>query len=134
MKKLISFLTASILWFGLSVSITSCDKDNEESTDSASLIGTWRHDFSSGYQLMTFNSNFHGSIYEVDYAAHNWSDSFTWKYTPASSDLVLFSDEEHEVETYKVILLTNDVLILQYYVYDEYGKDEDEPDTWYRVE
>lgn len=40
----------------VSVSFVSCGSDDKED-DVASIIATWRYDFSSGYVLLVFNSN-----------------------------------------------------------------------------
>lgn len=130
MKKWITFLTAALMLLGMGA-MTACSDDDNSAGSAAStgLVGTWRRDSSCGYQHMTFNSNGNGYFLEIDYEFGNDSDTFYWNYTPSSSDLVLTDDDGH-METYKVLLLTRDQLIIQYYC--EFGTDPSE--TWYRVE
>ena len=42
----------------MSVGFMSCSKDDDVKKDSVgSLVGTWRYNFSSGYDLLTFDQN-----------------------------------------------------------------------------
>lgn len=114
---------------GLAFCVTSCDKDDDSDSSSASagFVGTWRSDFSTGYQLMTFKANNTGTFLEIDYASTNYSYTFTWNYNPSSQKLRII-DEDGYIEDYLVILLTRDQAIIQYD--DGYERLE----TWYRVE
>lgn len=124
MRKLISIMFASLLAIGLAMNLSSCNNESSVENEKVPFLGTWRLDFSSGYQLMTFKANHTGSIAEIDYAAHNWSDLFTWKYLPSSQKLVLLYEEEDEEIDYTIINITANQMILHF----------DDTEIWYRVE
>ena len=107
------------MMLGLSFCVTSCDKDDNQgpTTESEKLLGTWRSDFETGYQLMTFKDNNYGTFLEFDSAAESYSDSFSWNYIQSTQKLRLIDDEGY-VEDYLVLLIANDRMILQY---DDHG-------------
>lgn len=114
----------------LSVGIASCDKEEpepqkeetkkEETVSESLLVGTWRHNFSSGYSVKCFRAN--GTGYEQEYdeddgglgSKHN----FEYTYNEKTGKLKLTYDEGDEIDDcetwiYEVVYLTSSTLELE---------------------
>jgi len=86
------------------------------------LVGTWKHTYGEGYELITFYDNNRGvySLYDLgEWDANN--DSFT--YTYSNNIITLRWDKDHDVETMRVESLTSTQLVLDW---------DDEVCTFYR--
>jgi len=119
-----------------SFALTSCSDDNKDEPDSSSesVVGVWRHDFSTGYRLLTFEKNGEYSEVEFDKAGGNWSESGTYSIKGNVMTRVL---SDGDVEVYSILTHTAKKLILRYegkYIgqYDQYYDDDFE--DWTRVE
>lgn len=103
MYKKIDFRLLTLLMVALfSCSLLSCssdddDNDNEEDVQS-SIYGTWKYEFSSGYQLMTFNQNGTYLLQEIDDEDGDWSDEGTFTYR----DGTLILDGEEKFQVYSI--------------------------------
>ena len=96
MKKVFNYLLIVTLLIGTAVSFGSCkDDDEDEKTGGYSIVGTWKHTFSTGYVLWTFNSNGTCVWSEKDYASESYTDYETYVYE--NGVLVCFDGDESEV-------------------------------------
>lgn len=108
--KLFLLLTA----FCGSLALSACSNDDDEnnngggSTGNSMLVGTWRHDFSTGYQLITFKSNGTGVMQEYDAADGGWydPDSFNYSHNLTKNTVFLYFEDGERV-TYQITQLTN---------------------------
>lgn len=102
------------------VSCSSDDKDDDGGNNIEvveSLVGTWKYTFSTGYQLVTFKSNGKGSLKEIDNAAEDYEDSFTYSYDSDSQVLKIYWEDE-DPEEWQVVSITSKKLV----VIDEDGE------------
>ena len=56
--------------------LVSCgdNDDDEPKPTSNSIVGTWRSEFSDGYQLLSFNKDGTYTLVEIDNQSGNWSE------------------------------------------------------------
>ena len=111
--KLLSMLVILFMGFAV-VSCSSDDKDDDGGNNTEiveSLTGTWKYTFSTGYQLITFNSNGKGTLKEIDYAAENYEESFTYFFNTSSQILIIYWEGEEPTE-WQVVSITNKKLVL----------------------
>lgn len=103
MKSLKSVLFVFILLLA-GLSFVSCDKDDDEgngnSGGTSALVGTWRHEFSSGYILVTFKSDGTGSWKEIDYDSESFMDKFDYEYDKKEEVLTLWYEDGDTEEWY----------------------------------
>ena len=102
------------------VSCSSDDKDDDGGNNIEvveSLVGTWKYTFSTGYQLVTFKSNGKGSLKEIDYAAEDYEESFTYSCDSDSQVLKIYWEDE-DPEEWQVVSITSKKLV----VIDEDGE------------
>lgn len=121
------------LFFGIafvaicSCILISCDKkDKNEPSDEKTIVGTWRHDFSVGYQIGVFKDDGTGTMWEYDaeYGGIEWSKTFTYYYVKSSDQYKIV--EKGDYNTYvsvATILSKNEMIII--------NPDEEE-EKWYR--
>lgn len=100
---------------GLSfVSCSSDDNDDDGGNNTEvveSLVGTWKYTFSTGYQLITFRSNGKGTLKEIDYAAEDYEDPFTYSYNANNQILKMYWEDEDPSE-WEVVSITSKKLVL----------------------
>lgn len=98
-------------------SVVSCSSDNKDddggndTEEVVSLVGTWKYNFSTGYQLITFKSNGKGTVKEIDYEAEDYEESFTYSYNANSQILRMYWDGEDPSE-WQVVSNTSNKLVL----------------------
>ncbi len=124
--------------------LTACsddkDKDDEPNVPNlegnVSVVGVWRHDFSSGYQLMTLGRNGSFSLVEFDYESEDYSDSGT--YSVKNNIMTVEVGDEEGI--YTILSLTRNKMVLRFedsriirYNNSREGYDED-IEVWTRVE
>ena len=95
MKKVFNYLLIVTLLLGTAVSFNSCKDDDDEDSNKSKIVGTWKHTFSTGYVLWTFNSNGTCVWSEKDYASVSYTDYGT--YTYKDGVLVVYMGDEGEV-------------------------------------
>ena len=104
---------------GLSfVSCSSDDNDDDGGNKTEfveSLAGTWKKDFSTGYELITFKSNGKGTMKEFDEDEYH-EESFSYSYNASKKVLKINWDDDY-TEEWTVISLTSKKLV----VMDEEG-------------
>ncbi len=123
--------------------LTACsddkDKDDEPNVPNlegnVTVVGVWRHNFSSGYQLMTLGRDGSYSLVEFDHESGNWSDTGTY-FVKNNTMSVVCGDEKEE---YTILSLTRSKMVLRYeggdYWYNNSREEYDEDiEEWTRVE
>lgn len=94
----------------VSVVVVSCSKDEKENvpTQGSSIIGTWRHEFSSGYIMMFFSSNNTGYYQEYDEedGGLRRKHNFTYIYSESQQRLVLIEDDG-DTDEYIVVYINS---------------------------
>lgn len=95
----------------------SCGNDDDETKDF--LIGTWKHQFSTGYVYYTFNENGTGRYLEID-ENEKHDDAFTYIHYPKECRIKLIEEGEVEYIYYEKVSDT------QLLVYDF----SDDVDVW----
>ncbi len=75
------------------------------------IVGSWKHTFSSGYVIYTFNADGTGSEIEVDYADGNHASNFSYVYNGEEGVVVILYDDGYE-ETLEVLFVSSDVIYL----------------------
>lgn len=98
----------------LSISFVSCggndDKKNEP--EKAAIIGTWRHDFSSGYILLVFKKDGTGYIEEYDHNSIQYSDPITYYYDDLKERYMIVEADGDHTYTYPVQYYNETTLVL----------------------
>ena len=98
MKKVFNYLLIVTLLIGTAVSFGSCkDDDEDEKTGGYSIVGTWKHTFSTGYVLWTFNSNGTCVWSEKYYGYEEISLTDYGTYTYKDGALIVYMGDEREV-------------------------------------
>ena len=115
----------------LSVFTASCssdsndDENNGNAEEEYSIVGTWRHDFSSGYCEITFKKDGTGYGEENDegngYAPEHFS--YTFEYTYRNDKVTIIYDDDDEIETGQIIWVNKNKFIADI---------ADENSTWVR--
>ena len=96
MKKIFNYLLIVTLLIGTAVSFGSCKDDDEEDSNKSKIVGTWKHTFSTGYVLWTFNSN--GTcVWSEKYYAYEISLTDYGTYTYKDGALIVYMGDEREV-------------------------------------
>ena len=116
MKKVFNYLLIVTLLLGTAVSFNSCKDDDDEDSNKSKIVGTWKHTFSTGYVLWTFNSNGTCVWSEKDYASVSYTDYGT--YTYKDGVLVVYMGDEGE--TWNLTWVDKNHFI------------DDDGDDWYR--
>ena len=106
----------------VSVGFVSCgddDDEDEKKIDEVTIIGTWRLDYSSGYELLTFNSNGKGTLSEYNYEGKkeilDEIEAFDYIFNESTMTLRILAGDE--VEIWKVESLTSTQMIIDGDVY-----------------
>lgn len=135
MKKIFYLLFVATLC----VALAGCSKDNEDASGETpntpepgggtqvTLVGTWRHNFSTGYVLMYFGSSGKGWLQEYDEADGGWYDKDIFSYTYSATRKTITFTYEGETERYDVLSLSASELVLQY------EDDDDDITRWTRL-
>lgn len=128
MKKFIHYMTVLLTVCLCSIALTSCGDDDDDKKDgpagggptgggptgTVTILGTWYSSY--GDDSYTFNAN--GSVLVKEYDAQgNVSDQWTESYV-FGNNVLTFIDEEGDVDTYAVVKLTANELVLR----DEEGE------------
>lgn len=100
----------------MAVAFTGCSSDDDDNDggkkSSSSIVGTWRYNFSTGYQIVTFNSNGTGSMREHDnYDGMDDTDYFRYSYNKSAGLISIIYDDD-EMEFFTVRSVTSSELIV----------------------
>lgn len=117
-KNLLNWMTILMVTI-MSVGFVSCSSDDDDDNSTSSIIGTWRCDYSDGYDLVTFNSNGKGTYSEYYYQGKkellDEVEAFDYIFNESSMTLrMLFGDE---VEIWKVESITSKQMVIDGDVY-----------------
>lgn len=120
-KNLLNWMTILMVAI-VSVSFVSCgddDDEDEKKIDEVTIIGTWRCDYSDGYELLTFNSNGKGTYSEYYYEGKkeilDEIEAFDYIFNESTMTLRILAGDE--VEIWKVESLTSTQMIIDGDVY-----------------
>lgn len=120
-KNLLNWMTILMVAI-VSVGFVSCgddDDEDEKKIDEVTIIGTWRLDYSSGYELLTFNSNGKGTLSEYNYEGKkeilDEIEAFDYIFNESTMTLRILAGDE--VEIWKVESLTSTQMIIDGDVY-----------------
>lgn len=120
-KNLLNWITILMVAI-VSVGFVSCgddDDEDEKKIDEVTIIGTWRLDYSSGYELLTFNSNGKGTLSEYNYEGKkeilDEIEAFDYIFNESTMTLRILAGDE--VEIWKVESLTSTQMIIDGDVY-----------------
>lgn len=134
MKKFLIYFGLTLFMLGF-VTTTACGSDDDEGPNlDKSIVGTWRHNFGDGYQLLTLEKSGSYSLVEIDYVSGNWSETGTYS---LRGNIMTRYLSDGDVEVYTILTLTSTKFVERYegsYVgeYPDYS-DKDITD-WTRVE
>ncbi len=103
------FLPMLIMTLMSCLVLTSCGDDDKDDPSSASIVGSWRTEFSGGYYQVTFEKN--GKYSEVNYEPVYGADTDYGTYT-VSGDRLTMVDSEGDKYYYTILTLTSDKLVL----------------------
>ncbi len=115
MKQLKYFLILFLVPM-MAFAFTGCSSDDDDNDggkkSSSSIVGTWRYNFSTGYQIVTFNSNGTGSMREHDnYDGMDYTDYFRYSYNKSAGFISVIYDDD-DIEYYTVRSVTSSELIV----------------------
>lgn len=120
-KNLLNWMTILMVAI-VSVGFVSCGDDDdvdEKKIDEVTIIGTWRCDYSDGYELLTFNSNGKGTYSEYYYEGKkeilDEIEAFDYIFNESTMTLRILAGDE--VEIWKVESLTSTQMIIDGDVY-----------------
>lgn len=134
MKSFILKMNAILMVSLVCLCLVSCGGDDDDNVDSsANIYGTWRSEFSDGYQLLTFGKDGNYSLVEIDNTKGNWSETGIYS---LSGSILIIGDEKYRVDK-----LTSTQLIITYthyrengvWIEDESGDSDDNLSVWTRV-
>ena len=113
MKKSFSNWVAIALVFMLCISLPSCSKDGDDKKeDTPSIVGTWRHDFSTGYILLVLRSNGTGLLEEYDSGEIDYSHEISYYYDKEQERYMIVESESKETYTYPIQYYNETTLVL----------------------
>ena len=115
-KKSLFTLMAMLMMALVSVGFASCgDDDNDDKKkEEVSLVGTWRHDFSSGYILLIFKSNGTGLMEEYDSASGGieYSEEISYYYDKEKERYMIIEKDGEYTYTYPIQYYNETTLVL----------------------
>ena len=102
MRKVMFKWLAMLLAVVFCTGFVSCkdDDDDDNGASGNSIVGTWRMDFSVGYELMTFRSDGTGILIEYDWESGSWNETFAWVQNDRT--VILMWDDGYTDEYYNV--------------------------------
>ena len=113
MKKNLLNWVAIALVFMLCISLPSCSKDGDDKKeDTPSIVGTWRHDFSTGYILLVLRSNGTGLLEEYDSGEIDYSDEISYYYYKEQERYMIVESESNKTYTYPIQYYNETTLVL----------------------
>ena len=113
MKKNLLNWVAIALVFMLCISLPSCSKDGDDKKeDTPSIVGTWRHDFSTGYILLVLRSNGSGLLEEYDSGEIDYSDEISYYYYKEQERYMIVESESNKTYTYPIQYYNETTLVL----------------------
>lgn len=120
MKK-VRFLSLLLFFIALNCGVTSCGDDDDNQIQEYSIVGLWKHDFSSGSNYMFFNFDNTGWDHVFDLNDGGWRHRHNWTYDYNQNQGYLYVVyEEGDIDVFKVSYISQTEMILV----DDYDGDE----------
>lgn len=113
-KYLINGITILIIII-MSAGFVSCgDDEDDKKENEVSLIGTWRHDFSSGYILLIIKSNGTGLMEEYDSASGGieYTETISYYYDKDKERYMIVERDGEYTYTYPIQYFNETTLVL----------------------
>jgi hypothetical protein len=113
-KNCFWFLPVFVITTMLSINFVSCGGDNDKKNEpeKASIIGTWRHDFSTGYILLVFKKDGTGYIEEYDHGSIQYSNPIKYYYDDVKERYMIVETDGDHTYTYPVQYYNETTLVL----------------------
>ena len=107
---LLVFVTTTLL----SICLVSCGDDDNKNNEpeKVSIIGTWRHNFSTGYILLVFKKDGTGYIEEYDHNSIQYSDPITYYYDDLKERYMIVEIDGDHTYTYPIQYYNETTLVL----------------------
>lgn len=119
MKKVFSMMLMLLV---MSISMVSCDKDEEPAAPVSKIVGTWQQTNSYGTSIsITFNADETGYIKYGYSTGNNSTEIFEYTYDEAESELYIIGDD-CQLSGYYDVAITASKLTLDGYANGEYGR------------
>ena len=113
MKKSFSNWVAIAFVLMLCIGLPSCSKDGDkEKEDTTSIVGTWRHDFSTGYILLVLRSNGSGLLEESDSGEIDYSHEISYYYDKEQGRYMIVENNGSKTYTYPIQYYNETTLVL----------------------
>lgn len=113
MKKYFLSIFAIIMTGIMSIAFVSCSKDGDDKKeDTPSIVGTWRHDFSTGYILLVLRSNGTGLLEEYDSGEIDYSYEISYYYDKEQERYMIVESESNKTYTYPIQYYNETTLVL----------------------
>lgn len=99
----------------VSAGFVSCGSDEDDKKENeVSLIGTWRHDFSSGYILLIIKSNGTGLMEEYDSASGGieYTETISYYYDKDKERYMIVERDGEYTYTYPIQYYNETTLVL----------------------
>lgn len=113
-KYLLNWMTILMVAI-VNVGFVSCgDDDDDKNEEGISIVGTWRHDFSSGYILLILKSNGKGLLEEYDSASGGieYSEEITYYYDKEKERYMIIEKDGEYTYTYPIQYYNETTLVL----------------------
>lgn len=111
--NLLTFMMVTIVSIGF-VSCGDDDDDGNQKDSTVSIVGTWRHDFSSGYILLILKSNGKGLLEEYDSSSRGieYSEEITYYYDKEKGRYMIIEKDGDATYTYPIQYYNETTLVL----------------------
>ncbi len=118
MKKVFSMMLMLLV---MSISMVSCDKDDEPADPARKIVGTWQQTNKAGTKIsITFKSNETGNIH-YDYTSGNdETEIFEYTYNATENELFIIG-HDCQLSGYYDVIITASKLTLEGYANGNYG-------------
>jgi len=115
MKKkdlLLLFVIAITAMLGICLAACGDDDNKKNEPEEVSIIGTWRHDFSTGYILLVFKEKGIGYTEEYDHGGIQYSNPITYYYDNVKGRYMIVEPDGEYTYTYPVQYFNETTLVL----------------------
>ena len=97
--------------------IPACKDKNEVTNDSSEnsvIVGSWRHDFSVGFQIRTFKKDGTGIVQEYDseYGGIEYTESFTYYYDKTAEQYKIVEQDGKYTYTSTVMYVNQTEMVI----------------------
>lgn len=114
-RKFIFRLCVMLFILPVCLAFSGCGDDDDDENNP--LVGSWKMEASSGYEILTFNANKTGRYVTVLYGSEEVVEDESFTYNYDAKGHVIYMTFGDELETWSVDKLTSDVLVTDGYHY-----------------